>query len=84
MSPFNNDANATVPMPVLRCEMPLTKSVHDLLLAAIERFALSPRAHDRIWRVAATIADLEGADQVGKSQIAEALGYRHFDHMATQ
>jgi len=72
--------NATAPMRTLRARLPLSTAVHDVLLAAIERFALSPRAHDRIWRVAASIIDLEGAAEIGAEHIAEALAYRHFDH----
>lgn len=71
--------NATVPMPVLRSTSPLAAPVHDLLLRAIERFGLSPRAHDRIWRVARTIADLDAVPDIGAEHVAEALQYRHFD-----
>lgn len=74
--------NATVSMRRLRELCPLSGDVHDLLLRAIEHFGLSPRAHDRIWRVASTIADLECADAIGAAHVAEALQYRHFDEPA--
>ncbi len=74
--------NASVPMSTLRKQMPLAEGVHDVLLRALATFGLSPRAHDRIWRVAATIADLDQAVAVGVEHIAEALQYRRFDQVA--
>jgi magnesium chelatase family protein len=71
--------NARAPMARLRERAPLAPGVHDRLLAAIERFGLSPRAHDRIWRVAASIADLEDAATIDLGHLAEALQYRAFD-----
>jgi magnesium chelatase family protein len=47
-----------------------------LLASAIDRLALSARGHDRLLRVARTIADLDGAEGVTETHLGEALGYR--------
>jgi len=48
----------------------------DLLVKAAERFGLSARGYHRILRVARTIADLEGAENVARHHVAEAASYR--------
>ncbi|CAN5605379.1 YifB family Mg chelatase-like AAA ATPase [soil metagenome] len=47
-----------------------------LFSQAIDRMALSGRAHDRILRVARTVADLSEAPEIGVEHLAEALNYR--------
>jgi magnesium chelatase family protein len=47
-----------------------------LLVRAAERLQLSARGYHRVLRVARTLADLEGAETVGRRHVAEALSYR--------
>ena len=45
----------------------------------MEKLGLSARALHRILRVARTLADLEGCEELGQSHLVEALGYRQLD-----
>ncbi len=50
-----------------------------LLARAVDELGLSARAHDRILKVARTIADLDARDDVTVDDVSEAIGYRVLD-----
>ena len=53
-----------------------TRADLSLLREAADAMRLSARGYHRVLRVARTLADLDGADKVGRVHLAEALSYR--------
>ncbi len=68
--------NAAIEGDILEQSCILSAEASEVLNKAVERFRLSARAFHRIQRVARTIADLRGEDEINKPAIAEAIGYR--------
>ncbi len=68
--------NAALPQSRLRSTAALHPDAATLLSRAMDRLALSARAHQRVVRVARTIADLDGSPGVSPGHVAEALRYR--------
>ena len=73
--------NADMQSRHLRQWCPLDDSTRSLMEAAVRKLSLSARATDRILKVARTIADLEGASDLGAPHVAEAIQYRTLDRM---
>jgi magnesium chelatase family protein len=50
-----------------------------VLRNSLNELGLSARAHDKVLRVARTIADLDGADRIAVHHVQEAINYRMLD-----
>ena len=74
-----NYCNAKMSVPATKKYCTLSSDCESLLRLAFERLKLSARAHDRIIKVARTIADLEGQEEILPEHIAEAISYRSLD-----
>jgi len=68
--------NAAVPAAVLEEVARPDKAGLALLRDAADAMRLSARGYHRVLRVARTLADLDGADNIGRVHLAEALSYR--------
>ena len=55
------------------------KNESNLLKEAFDSLGLTARAYTRILKVARTIADCDGRDNINEMDIAEAIGYRSLD-----
>jgi magnesium chelatase family protein len=63
----------------IRTHCVLDAECESLLEKAMLRQGLSARAHDRILKVARTIADLDGSEDLKANHLSEAINYRSLD-----
>ncbi|MDZ4657056.1 MAG: YifB family Mg chelatase-like AAA ATPase [Bythopirellula sp.] len=71
--------NAQMTSRQLREQCPLDATCQKLLEQSVDQLGLSARAHDKVLRVARTIADVDGAENIGVEHISEAINYRMLD-----
>ncbi len=71
--------NAQMGVRQIRTFCALDVASKELIKTAMERLNLSARAYDRILKVARTIADLEGEENIKGAHISEAIQYRSLD-----
>jgi magnesium chelatase family protein len=72
-------SNAQMPPRLIRKHCAISADGEKLLETAISRLGLSARAHDRILKVARTIADLDAAANLEPKHLGEAIQYRTLD-----
>src|SRR6056297_3116734 len=75
----NTRYNAQMSSRDVRRHCKLDKVCSALLRHSVEEMGLSARAHDKILRVARTIADLEGSESIAQHHLQEAVNYRSLD-----
>ncbi len=74
-------SNAQMTARHIRTFCELSSDCERLLERAMTQQGLTARAHDRILKVARTIADLEGSQAIESKHVAEAIQYRSLDRV---
>ena len=77
--PGGPDCNARMGQRELNRHCALDQAGQAMMRAAYDRLGLTARSYDRVLRVARTIADLDGAEDIRPDHLAEAIAYRTAD-----
>lgn len=73
------NCNAQMSPQMVRAICQISAAGQQLLKKAMEKLGLSARAYDRILKVARTIADLSGSEEIAIEHLAEAIHFRSLD-----
>ena len=71
--------NARLSPAAVEAVCPLTPGAERLLREAFDTLGLSARARDKLLKLARTVADLDGCDQIAEAHMAEVIQYRQLD-----
>ena len=71
--------NGEMPASLIARYCALDAAGETLMKNAFDRMGLTARSHDRILRLARTIADLDGSEAIASHHLAEAIQYRNTD-----
>jgi magnesium chelatase family protein len=74
-------ANAHLGSAEVRKYCKLNTQDNEFLELAVEKLGLSTRAHHKILKIARTLADMEGSNDIKNAHITEALSYRAMDRI---
>lgn len=72
-------SNARLDQASLRAHCQLDREAERIVARAMQRFALSARAHQRIVKLARTLADLGSSERIAAAHVAEAISLRQLD-----
>ncbi len=76
--------NGQMSVKQIKTFCPLSAEGKNLMRQAIKKLGFSARAYDRVLRVARTIADLAGEDEIRSAYVAEAISYRVLDRAKSE
>ncbi|MEE4254347.1 MAG: ATP-binding protein [Desulfuromusa sp.] len=79
LAPYGMHSNAAMAARHIRKFCPVDDAGQKLLEMVVDKLGMSARSYSRILKVARTIADLAGEEQIRQPHLAEAIQYRGMD-----